>query len=383
MTKHTRIARFWAGTAFQALGFLAAAAIFYLITGVCGCRATADSVKLIDGDFVAPELQDFEPLDARSLTLHFSKPVDVASILVTDAASGEVKAKAERLPTEDLAEVSLALSEATELGSRYLLCGVVNDLGGNSLDFSLAFQGFNEEVPRLLLSEVRSEKSDHKVEYIELYTLSSGNLAGVTLTSANYGSAKNFEFPPCEVAAGEYIVVHYRTVASTKDSAPNMVDELSANLLESTGGDSSPGRDFWVPGNEKLVTKSDVVILRARAGGTIVDGLCTFDDTTKVEWKNETIAAAATELSNNGFWPDGFEPSAAVTATKATNTRTISRQNIATFADTEKTAATADQRGKDAWLLTDTSTATPGLANSAKPYVEKPPTTAVKSSKKG
>jgi hypothetical protein len=69
---------------------------------------------------------------------------------------------------------------------------------------------------------------------------------------------------------------------------------------------------------------------------------------------------------------------------KVTNTRTISRQNIPTFADTEKTAATADQRGKDAWLLTDTSTATPGLANSAKPYVEKPPATpSAKSSKKG
>jgi hypothetical protein len=351
------------GTAWVLLGVT----VFHL--SLASCAVTADSVKMAQGDFTVPELQDFAPTGEKMLLLRFSKPVELADVHITDEQTGSVVSSGIRRETDDDSVVELELTDTTQAGKRYWVNGVASDKAGNSLDFSVEFTGYNERVPKLVLSEVRSEASSPKnYEFVELYAMTAGNLAGVTLLSANYGQEKIYEFPPVEVRSGEYIVVHYR---KTGDEADLAMDETGDDLTASKGKQSTPGRDFWREGSEKLVNKNDVILLRERAGGSLMDALlCSEAD--KADWKNDALRGAAKEAHESGIWPEGAAPKTALETDRVTATRTISRQNIPEIAAADGTVLSASLKGREAWLLTTTSTATPGMPNSSVPYVEPP-----------
>jgi hypothetical protein len=329
------------------------------------CTATADSTKVLDGDFTGPELLDFSPNTNRVLTLKFSEAVTVENINVVREDTDTVIQDVVRNETEDQAVVELELSEPTLLGKPYRVSGIVIDNAGNSLDFSIAFSGYNNDVPHLVLSEIRSIYQKPKCEFIELYALTGGNLAGVTLYNAYGGVDYVYEFPEVQVKAGEYIVVHYRTVLDTDETPEMFVDETGTDLLASISKESTPGRDFWVDTTTaKIGKKTDVILLRERAGGTLIDAFL-YCESGKT-W-NDAMLDAAQEAFDNGLWPDGANAGAAFVADSVTATRTISRQNINALISSPKTA----ECGKQVWLLTNTSTASPGKENSDKPFVAK------------
>jgi hypothetical protein len=331
------------------------------------CKATADSIKVINGDFSTPELCYFVPESNRVLALRFTEPVTVENIHVTRADTGRVVSTATREETDDQTLVSLELSEPTTLGTPYRVSGIVTDRAGNSLDFSIAFSGYNDSVPRLVLSEIRSEATKPKYEFIELYALSDGNLAGVTLFSANDGNDGIYEFPAAEVKRGEYIVVHYRKIPTDGETLEMLVDETGDDLSASAGKETGPWRDFWANNTVARIAKSDVILLRERAGGELLDALL-YCLPEKTEWKNDTIYEAAEEAFDCGLWPDGFEPTSALSSDGVTATRTIGRQNIAALAASNTESAAS---GAQVWLVTKTSSASPGKENSSEPYVPK------------
>jgi hypothetical protein len=331
----------------------------YLPFSVLSCQATADSIKMISGDFTGPELQSFAPSGADELRLRFSEGIILEGAFVTQEDTGILTAQTTWEETENPQEVVLKLTAPTELGKKYRLSGVAADSSGNSLDFSIVFSGYNNSVPRLVLSEVRSEYSKPKAEYIELYALTAGNLAGVTLYSAVDGIDCLYEFPSAWVQAEEYIVVHYRNTGTDTDKT---VDETGATLSASASSESTPGRDFWVPNDKARLGKTDVILLRERAGGALLDALL-YAESTKPSWKTDDLRKAAQEAYDQALWPDGFDPADTVQSDGMTATRTISRQNIPALTGGDITSLV----GKQAWLLTATSTASPGKPNSSKP----------------
>jgi hypothetical protein len=357
----------------------------YFAAGIVGCKATADSVKLLEGDFTAPELQDFAPRDNTTITLRFSKPVTVSAAEVWEAETESLLGEATRVSEEDLAEVTLQLLSPTELGLRYWLNGIVTDDSGNSLDFSVSFTGYNDKVPTLLLSEVRSKNDTNtsgkppkpKMEYVELYCLNAGNLAGVQLFNAADGMEKTFEFPACEIERGEYIVVHF---GKTTEITETEADELEDNLAFSVGINATEGRDFYVIDDGRRISETDILLLRERAGGKVMDVLLT-NGNAKTVWDPKFLPAV-TEAAESGLWPNAEDIATALDSAKVTATRTLGRQNNAEALALIEAGDSVEKltlQGRDAWLLTTTSAASPGKPNSDVPFVEKSKVASTKS----
>ncbi|MDR3284553.1 MAG: hypothetical protein LBS97_05185 [Treponema sp.] len=352
-----------------ALGIITA---LYLSFSSMACGTTAEGTKTLDGDFTAPELRECSPQSPNELLLRFSKAVTVEDAIVTQEDTEEA-AEAERKPTEDQSVVNLALSEPTKTGKQYRVSGTAVDLAGNSLDFSVPFNGYNAGVPGLALSEVRdgyTSGDKPKSEFIEVYAITAGNLAGMTLMSAYDGAEKLYVFPDVEVKAGEYIVVHCRKVGS---DAAKAIDETGTNLHASASFESTDARDLWMdnPDAESRLGPSDILLLRDREGGNLLDALLYADAArmAKNEWQKKAMADIAKEAFEAGLWPDGFTPDCAASSEHMTSTQTLSRQNIKTIS--AQSGVSAATNGKGAWMVTKTSSASPGAANSSEPYVEK------------
>ena len=88
----------------------------YLPFSSISCTATADSTKVLDGDFTGPELLGFSPNTNLVLALRFSEAVAVENIHVIREDTGTSIPEVVRNVTEDQAVVELELSEPTLLG---------------------------------------------------------------------------------------------------------------------------------------------------------------------------------------------------------------------------------------------------------------------------
>ncbi|GMO50065.1 MAG: hypothetical protein Pg6C_13330 [Treponemataceae bacterium] len=340
------------------LGILLVFVSVYLTSVFVSCKITPDGISIVTGDFTAPELKRFSAESGNELVVNFSEEVRITDALITAEIDGTVFAGIE-IPDGLSQTQHLVLSQQMTAGQKYRVSGIAEDRKGNSLSFSVGFSGYNSRVPALVLSEVRSEYSKPKVEFIELYAVTAGNLAGVMLMSAYDGADCMYEFAPCEVAAGEYIVLHYRKL----DDGSAYADETGSNLALSGGTDSSGSRDFWVNNTSARIGKSDVILLRERAGGRLLDALL-YSESSKSAWKDDTLRKAAEEAAQAGLWESG-DTASAVVSDKMTVTRTMGRQNIPQIAATRSYSGAAN--GKAVWMVTASSSASPGSPNSSAP----------------
>jgi hypothetical protein len=160
-----------------------------------------------------------------------------------------------------------------------------------------------------------------------------------------------YEFLSVDVAEGEYVVLHLRTLED------NCVDEYGTDLGESGGTDSSPtARDFWIPGSDKLLHKTDAVYIVDQEGSVL--NAVMISETPDSWWRKAYFAEAAEFLFNSGAWksPGGevCSPADAVSSAtiKTAPTRSISRD------ETMQNTGTAMD-----WYATDTRGSTPGLPN--------------------
>jgi hypothetical protein len=207
---------------------------------------------------------------------------------------------------------------------------------------------------------LRTEYANPKAEFVEIKTLSAGNLGALRLFIAGMGMDEPvFEFPPTEVAAGEYLVAHLRTLD------PASVNETGPDLALSGGAEALPdARDFWVPEAVKRLRKTDAVLLLDQEDKAL-DGALLSENPDNA-WAKEDLDRAAKLLAAQGAWQSAGgsqspSPRDAILTKGATATRTICRDEAA-----EDTNTAAD------WLIVATSQASPGKPNSDKRYEPKP-----------
>jgi len=174
-------------------------------------------------------------------------------------------------------------------------------------------------ITMLLINELKTEYSysAKRAEFIEFKILTAGNLNGISVHILNNASNPFvYNFPAVDVAKGEYVTLHLRTVDS------NCKDELGDNLALSGGIDSCPtARDLWVAGSEKYLYKTDIVYIKD-ASGNILDAVV-MNDKPSATWNNsQSHFQAITEfLCSVGAWEsaDGEKP----TAYDAVDTSTV------------------------------------------------------------
>ena len=383
------------------LCFCAALSLFCTSIFSVSCKMTAEGVVAASDDVHNPILTEFSQNSADGVVLSFTERVKLSNLEVrsnTPSAMGglvfsetqlkvteQVIDKKTMLPdSEDKDEqwqtIQIDFINADELepGAAYILSGLAHDDEGNSLLFQVPFHGFNDNVAGLVLSEVRTEAADTKtekakIEFVELYVHTPGNLAGISLTSVNdENKFGEYVFPSTEVAAGEYIAVHFRTMEGHREGC---IDETDSNLNASTAPDScAEARDFWVPGTDARLGKSDIIILQQRSGGPVVDALL-YAQSDISETALKKLVPAAQTVIDSGAWIGTEDISTWVSGDGLTTpNRTLSRQNIAEIDLAAETDLSIPVASNEHWFVTTTvkpkNGATPGLPNSTNKYTK-------------
>jgi hypothetical protein len=336
--------------------FISWGIVLQILFGACSCSTEQAIQKVLGASAETPVFLGVKALSPQEIQFEFSKSVTVRSLnfaptldvlSISDGQSGR----------ESSALVSL--TEAMQGGAQLVADLLVEDELGNTLGVLIPFRARNDRIPRVQITELRTEYANPKVEFVEIKTLSAGNLGALRLFIAGTGMAEPvFEFPPAEVAAGEYLVVHLRTLD------PASVNETGNDLALSAGTEALPdARDFWVPEAVKRLRKTDAVLLLDQSD-QVLDGALLSENPDNA-WAKEDLDRAAKLLAAQGAWKDpaggrSLSPREAIPTKGATATRTICRDEAA--ADTDSAAD---------WHIVATSQATPGKPNSDKRYEPK------------
>lgn len=366
------------------LPWLPSLVLLFSVIFVVSCQMTVEGVGVLDGDIAVPVLLDFQTLSENEIRLSFSEEVSLSDILIfqnfgtvieTNSiyVSGGKQEEQTSFTTNNNYDLKLTLKENGLLlaGESYVLSGTASDTNGNSLSFQIPFQGYNGRVPELVLSEIRTGYSKPKVEFIELYALTEGNLAGVTLYTANDDKFGEFTFPQAEVKAGEYIVVHFRTL---EDEVEKCINEVTEELNVATATEAcDTARDFWLPQTKaRIGGKTDVVLLRERSGGRVLDAVIYAESSLEL-WKNDAFKKAINVAVEHGAWHGGTLPQDVICGDGLTTVnRTVSRQNIDVINSTLEAGLPLPKNDTSCWIVTTTSSkvsgATPGYKNSSAEY---------------
>ena len=350
------------------------------------CKMTTEGIVFRSEDVSPPVITSFSQVDHDFLLLDFSEEVRLSNLEVRSGTHatlgslvlGEHQLNTELLPCADDGEsspqndggvsvsVNFGADHQLEAGETYILSGVAHDQDGNSLLFQIPFRGYNSKVAGVVLSEVRSGYSKPKVEYVELYVHRSGDLAGISL----YFTNKDFEyvFPSAKVSAGDYIVLHMRAL----EGETGRVDEVGDDLNLSTASEScSDVRDFWAPSTSRIVGTNDVIVLRERQNGKVVDALL-YAQSGISDAVSKRLIPVAQQMVDEGVWSGSVDFSTWASGEDLSDTaitRSLSRQNIAAIADGEKAERPVLVGSSTDWMVV--KGATPGQANSTERYVKK------------
>ncbi|MDR2480180.1 MAG: hypothetical protein LBD48_12835 [Treponema sp.] len=317
---------------------------------VCSCStgeaAAAATGQILGASSEAPVFLACKTVSETELEFQFSLPVKVVSLRFSPALAVD--------SIEDGNTVRVCLGESPGPGERITADLLAEDARGNTINALVPLRTRNSRIPALRINELRTEYSKPKVEFIELKMLSAGNLGALRVFIGGYN--KNpliYEFNAVEVAEGEYILLHLRTVEE------GCRDEYGEKLDES-GGTEAPAdvRDFWIPGNKEVLHKTEAVYVLDQ-DDQVIDAVM-LTETADPWWQKEALAEAAELLFKQGAWQSAegkiCGPANAVISGKTSATQTICRDEVA--AGDTNTAAD--------WYIAAKSCATPGKPNNPK-----------------
>jgi hypothetical protein len=336
--------------------------VWGIVLSACTCSTETAIQNVLGANSEAPVFIACKAVSATEITFRFSRSVTVSSLYFDPpAAVGSVS-------TGDL--VKVRLTGATETGrplmegERIVADMVVEDAHGNTLNVVVPFRTRNDKVPPLLITELRTDYSKPKVEYVELKTAGAGNMGALRLFIASNGmETPVFEFPPAAVGKGEYIVVHLRTL-----DQENSVDETGADLAASPYSKDyesfTDARDFWVPDAKKRVQKKGDAIILMDQDDRVIDAVL-ISEAADSWWNTENLTTAAELLGKQGAWLPAKGaaapgPGDAASSRNTTATRTICRDE-----------AVPDSNSAADWYITVTSGNTPGKTNTVKRFEPK------------
>jgi hypothetical protein len=330
--------------------------ILTVLLGACSCSTEQAIQKVLGASAETPVFLGVKALSPEEIQFEFSKPVTVRSLNFDPPL--DILSISDRTTGENSSAL-VSLAETMQGGAQIVADLLVEDELGNTLGVLIPFRARNERIPRVQITELRTEYANPKAEFVELKTLSAGNLGALRLFIAGTGMAEPiFEFPPAEVSAGEYLVVHLRTLD------PASVDETGADLALSGGTEALPdARDFWTPEAVKRLRKTDAVFLLDQEDRVLDAAL--LSENPDNAWAKEDLDRAAKLLAAQDAWQNAagsrsLSPRDAISTKGTTATRTICRDETA-----EDTDTAAD------WYIVATSQASPGKPNSDKRYEPK------------
>ncbi len=263
--------------------------------------------------------------------------------------------------TFDGPDVTIYSATAQAPGIEYSLDIRATDSAGNSQQLIVRCYGYNPDIPGLLINEFTCQGSSTHPDMVELKVSEDGNLAGLAVVE---GTDTNWDqriiLPECEVAAGDYILIHFKP-----QGIPEEIDETAA-VDASEGLDSNPeARDFWVPEGSGLSGNNGVITVYTNPCGTLIDAVVysnrtSSSDTDYRGFGSSSMLNKVDTVAEEGGWigEEGIlRPEDAVDPEDSTATRSICRSSASS-----DTGSSAD------WHIVPTSTASFGEINSDEVY---------------
>jgi hypothetical protein len=321
-----------------------------VVFGSCSTGDTASAVsKIFGGSSQAPVFLNCRAVSEDEVEFEFSHPVTVKSLSFEPAL--------EVASIEDGVIVKVKLEGNLPPGLQYTADLLAEDADRNTINVLVPFRSRNNNMPKLVINELCTEyynaTAGKKTEFIEFRMKSAGNLGAMRVfIHGNTKAAKQtiYEFLPVEVKEDELVVLHLRTYYET------CIDEYGVSLEESTAIDSSPNaRDFWMPGDNKLMHKAATAVYVLDQDGRVLDAVM-ISATANSWWEQDYLAEAAEFLFQQGAWKstDGkiASPADSVISANSTNGQTVCRDETV-----EDSNSAAD------WYIVKRSGATPGNNN--------------------
>jgi hypothetical protein len=295
-----------------------------------------------------PELVGVRTSSSSEVHFLFSEPVSVVALTLDPPT--------ELADTENGETVIVRFDPPYAAGTKVTVDMLVRDGEGNTLETLLTFTAFNDRMPVFQVTELRTEMSKPRVEFIELKMLSAGNLAGVRLFIASNGTGQPvYEFPAVDVAAGEYVLIHPRTPDYISG-----IDETGNDFALSASDDAKAQadcpqdvRDLWFPDNKEILRKSDAVYFMDQADN-VLDAVVFCDKAKESEkWGGNPHFINAMELlSAVGAWVGGTGIDSALDSNGTSPTNTLCRRENS-----------SDTNTADDWYQSGSGKASPGKAN--------------------
>ncbi|MHB9293429.1 hypothetical protein Holit_02551 [Hollandina sp. SP2] len=324
-------------------GYILGAVGALVLCNGCSCSSESAIQQVLGISAEAPVFLGCKAVSAQKISFQFSLPVTVVSLHFDPPL--EVTAVTEG------AQVEVMVNQDLQGGAAVTVNMLVEDNQRNTLNLLVPFRTKNDQLPSFMITELRTEYAKPKVEFVELKTLSPGNLGALRLFIASNGDKPVFEFPPVAVGAGEYLVIHLRNLEE------GTLNETGTDRSASPGTEAFPeSRDFWVPDTKEKFRKTDVVFFMDQ-DDQILDGVV-LSENSDTSWVKEELAEAARLVNRQGAWFPSPDPHDAVLSKGTTVTRSISRNETA-----------PDRNSAEDWYITATSGVTPGKANTLKRYV--------------
>jgi hypothetical protein len=324
-----------------------------ILLGSCSTPETPTAAQMLGGSSSALLYLNCRAVSQDEVEFTFSRSVTIKSLNFEPELSVA--------SIENGSTVKVKLEEKPESGKLITADLLAEYEKKNTLNVLVSFRTRNDRMPELVINEICTESATaaagKKEEFIEFKTKSSGNLGAMRVViRGNTTAAKEtvFEFSPVEVKKDEYMVLHLRTYNTESK------DEYGSNLDESVGVNASAtARDFWIPGETKLLHKTAMIYVLDQ-DDRVIDAVILSENPDNW-WTKDYFVEASEFLFNSGAWksPDGdvCSPKDAVISSGTTNTRTICRDETV-----ENTNTAAD------WYITVTSGATPGKPNNVNRY---------------
>ena len=330
--------------------------IFCLCTMSASCKIQPEGITILESDYSTPKLKNIQITNSSQLYLEFDKEITLKNLEITSKKNPEDKTSVDISSFGKNTSFFIECGREFSILDNYQFFGVVEDEKYNSLTFSSVLQGFNANIPKLKISELRSYYQKPKLEFVEFLAQSDGNLAGMVLEVFYKSEPIEFFFPPVEVKKGDFVVVHGRKLDES------CINE-STDLNEATYKDAVPEvLDFWLESDAKVIGNSGVILLRERKNGDLCDALL-YTEPDKTDWANNSIKEAAVLAVDSEVWVGSSDVEDAAINKKPSGTRSLSRD----FSFSEATSE-EDVFSKDMWIFVNNGNATMGSENCLVPF---------------
>lgn len=323
---------------------------------LAGCGQLQQFRDLSDIDCNPPAFISFTQAGPESLQFEFSEAIDEADLRIS------IYPEDFGYATEVIETCLIIHFDGPAVpGKEYALEASIPDCAGNSLYMLYPFYGFNPDLPDLVINEFTTQGSSSHPDVVELYALSSGNIAGMAIFE---GIAELYDdylvFPSCEIEEGEYILVHFKP-----DGIPEEVDEILASDASGGKDASANARDFWVNAGDGLGGNNGAVCICTNPGGRIIDAVLysnrtSSSDTNYSGFGSNKFKSQAETVFALGEWTaagDSICPEDCINPDDSTSTRSICR-------DIQNT----DTNSRTDWMIVATGEFSFGEENSTAIY---------------